>query len=213
MKYEIHIGIAEDHVLVRQGFIRMLQDHTNIKILFEVGNGKDLLKQLQDHKPSIILLDIAMPVMGGIKAIEKVKERYPKVKIIVISAYSEDISIIEYVKLGANSFLNKECDVDTLLTAIETVYDKGSYFSKDISKLLSKYGLDPNKDDKRRELTDREIEVLTLLCADLTYNEIADKIGINARTVQWYEQQLFKKTKCKDMKALKTYAINNELIA
>lgn len=209
---KINIGIAEDHVLVRQGFIRMLEDYKRINILFEVGNGRDLLTAIQDFKPSIILLDIAMPHMGGIKALELIRERYPWVKVIVISAYTEEVSIMEYVKLGAISFLDKACTVDTLITAIETVYNTGTYFDVELTKLLVKYGIYPITGGKKRELTERETIVLKLMCEDIPYTDIAQKIGIKVNTVEWYEMQLKKKTRCKNLKELQAYAASNNLL-
>ncbi len=211
MNTKINIAIAEDHRLVRQGFIRMLSDYPNINVLFEASNGKELLKYLKESKPSIILLDIAMPVMGGIKAMGIIKERYPKLKIIVISSYSEETSIIEYVKLGANSFLNKDCDVEELVAAIYALNESGTHFDPGTTKLLIKHGLLPGFQNQR-ELTDREKKVLKYISENIPYTKIADLMGLKLPTVFWYEHQLLQKTNCKDVGDLIAYAQKNQLI-
>ena len=211
MNDKINIAIAEDHRLVRQGFIRMLSDYPNINILFEASNGKELLKSLKEHKPSIILLDIAMPIIGGIKAMNIIRERHPKLKIIVISSYAEETSIIEYVKLGANSFLNKDCDVEELVKAIYSLNENGTHFDANTTKLLTKHGILPGYKNQRG-LTEREITVLQFICNNKPYEEIAEIMGLKLRTVNWYEYQLFQKTNCKDLNSLIVYAKTNLLI-
>lgn len=211
MNETINIAIAEDHRLVRQGFIRMLSDYPTIKVLFEVSNGKEMLKGLKELKPSIILLDIAMPVLGGIKTMSIIKERYPKIKIIVISSYADETSIIEYVKLGANSFLNKDCDVEELVGAINALNESGAHFDATTSKLLIKHGLLPGFKNQR-ELTDREIAVLQHICANTPYPEIAKLMGLKLPTINWYEHQLLQKTNCKSISDLVSYAKTNKHI-
>lgn len=212
MRQKIDIAIAEDHEIVRQGLIRMLNDFDTVNILFEVSNGKELLQELKKTKPTIILLDMAMPVLSGLNTLQKIKERYPKIKIIVISAYCQDTSIIEYVKLGANSCLPKDCNIKMLITAIHTVYDKGYYFDDSMLKLLAKHGISPPGYSSDRELTQREIIVLKFFCINKPYEEISDLMGIQIKTIDWYKHILFQKTKCKDMNELREYAKLNQLI-
>lgn len=211
MSQKINIGIAEDQGLMREGFIRMLSDFNEIKILFAVDNGKELLKSLKENKPSIILLDIAMPVLGGIKAMEKIKERYPKMKIIVISGFSEEMSILEYVRRGANGFVNKNTNVKKLMEAIRTVDETGSYFDEKTSKLLAKYGLLPNYQNER-ELTERELIVLKLICVNKAPSEIAKLMGIKEITIAGYKHKIFQKTNSQSIEELISYAERNGVV-
>lgn len=211
MNEKISIGIAEDHGLVRAGLIRMLHDYSNIKILFESSNGKELLKHLSEFKPQIVLLDIAMPLLGGIKAMEKMREKYPKIKIIVISAFAEETSITEYVRFGANAFLNKDCSENDLIKTIFEVKEKGSYFDNDVKKMLLKHGFFTKAKDTR-ELTERELHVLRLLCDNLSSAEIAAKMDIKENSVRWYKHILLEKTNCKNSRELISYAAKMKLI-
>jgi DNA-binding NarL/FixJ family response regulator len=207
MKKKITIGIAEDHKIVRQGFVRMLSDQKHIKILFEADNGEDLLKHLETYTPSIILLDIAMPVMDGLKAMEVIRLRFPELKIIVISGYSQDPAIIEYVKAGANSFLPKDCDIEMLVKAIQDVSKRGFYFDTNTAKLLDENGIFQPK-----EFTEKEMTILRLVCANKLIAEIADLTGIEEPTVRWYKHRILKKTECKDESSLIAFAKQNKLI-
>ncbi len=215
MNDTIRIGIAEDHDLVRQGLVRMLNDYQEIKIILEAGNGKELLRLLTENKvkPKIILLDIAMPVINGIVAMEKIKERFPKLKIIVISAYTEEASILEYVKNGANAFLPKNCKIELLIEAIREVNTKGFYFEPSLHKLLIKKGLFPNNLKGSRPLTDRESLILKYFCEQKPYPEIADELGLNPNTVEWYQHKLLLKTNTENMKELIRFARSNKLVS
>ena len=106
MKKKIYIGIAEDHKIVRQGFVKMLNDQKHIKILFEANNGEELLKCLEKFKPSLILLDIAMPVMDGFKTLQVVTKKHPGVKVVVFSSHYNEFYISELilVKIRMNGF-------------------------------------------------------------------------------------------------------------
>lgn len=206
MTDKISVAIAEDHSLVRAGFVRMLSDYSHIYVVFEAGNGRELLKGLLVFKPAVILLDIAMPSMGGIKAMEKIRKRYPRQKIIVISAFAEEASIVEYVKLGANGFLYKDCEVGHLIHTIQEVYLKGDSFDERSRRMLSRNGILVGPQSHQRELTEREIQILKLLSSNTPAARIAEQMGIKERTVEWYKHILLQKTQCKDLPALVAYA-------
>lgn len=208
----IEIAIAEDHKLVRQGYVRMLSDYDRIKILFEASNGQELLRKLHEHKPMMVLLDISMPVIGGIKAMQEIRTLYPKVKILVISAYSELESIIEYVKLGACAFLPKECSVQELVTAIFRVYENGTYFDDTIQKVLSKKGANPPGAVTTKPLSEKEKLILKHLCSNTSPDKIAKALDIKVITVDWYKHKLMMKTGSESMADLMQYAKKNNII-
>lgn len=211
MTQQINIGIAEDHDLVRSGLVRMLSDYTGFKVIFEVSTGRDLLNTLRKSKPHVILLDIAMPVMGGIGALPIIRKRYPFMKVIVVSAYYEEISILEYVKLGANGFLPKNCKESDLVTAIYRVLENDYYFDEKITRMLQKNHIIPSL-EKKRELTEREKEMLRYIYKLKGPEQVAQKSKIALGTVEWYKQQIMIKTKTENWEQLLEYAKNNKLI-
>ncbi|MCC6370164.1 MAG: response regulator transcription factor [Bacteroidia bacterium] len=203
MRKRITIGIAEDHDLVRHGITNMLNEVKEIKVLFSVKNGVELMQKLKEHNPSIILLDIRMPELNGVDAMRLIKEHFAGIKIIVFSSYGDELSILEYVKQGADSFLHKEVTFKTLLDAINTVYKHGVYFEKEVSAILSAKGAKPFI---VKELTEREKKVLSLLVQNNSVKHIAKTMQISDNTVEWYRSKLILKTNSKDFEGLVEYA-------
>ncbi len=214
MKETITIGIAEDHDLVRQGLVKMLGDYADIRILFEVSNGKELIKGLKSFKPDLVLLDIQMPVLGGISAMEKIKERFSKVKIIVISAHADEELVIEYVKMGADCFLPKNCKIETLVAAIHGVHKNGMYFDDATARLLSRHGVSPRAlPQAERKLTDKEAAILKYICENRSHKDIADLMNLSPTTIDWYKHKLLHKTNSQNAEGLLKYAIKHRYIA
>lgn len=205
----ISIGIAEDHDMVRHGFVGVLNAHPDIRVLFEVRNGRELLETLKEFKPEIILLDIAMPEVDGIKAMGLIKQYFSGIKIIVITAYYDEPSIIQYARMGANSVLPKNCKMETLVSAIFRVHKQGSYFDDNTLKLLNENDAFPSING---ELTESEVSVLKHLIANKSESEIAGLMKVSERTINWHKRKLFIKTNSKDVIGLIAYAEKNQLV-
>ena len=215
MKRPIHIGMAEDHLLFRQGVIALLKEYEEINILFDVGNGKELLDILKTSKPDIVLLDIEMPVMNGKEALAKIQEKYPNVKVIMISMHYDDAYITEYIINGAVGFLPKNCDIEKIVDAIYAVYEQGYYFDSKISKSLVVKLMKANKVNPTITefiLSEREIEVLKLTCLEKTNQEMSEELFISKRTVEGHRKSILKKTNAKNVVGLVMYAIKHKII-
>jgi DNA-binding NarL/FixJ family response regulator len=215
MKRPIHIGMAEDHLLFRQGVIALLKEYEEINILFDVGNGKELLDILKTSKPDIVLLDIEMPVMNGKEALAKIQEKYPNVKVIMISMHYDDAYITEYIINGAVGFLPKNCDIEKIVDAIYAVYEQGYYFDSKISKSLVVKLMKADKVNPtitELMLSEREIEVLKLTCLEKTNQEMSEELFISKRTVEGHRKSILKKTNAKNVVGLVMYAIKHKII-
>lgn len=210
MKRRINIGIADDHSLVRDGFVSILNSYPKFQIQFEVSNGVKLIEILRIKKPDIVLLDIAMPELDGIAVLPIIRSVYPEIKIIVISAHAEPKSIIEYVRMGARSFLPKDCGKATLIKAINSVNEIGTFYEESVYELLSQSGLFPKKLIKERKLTERELAILKLICQKKSLKEISTILNMNLKTVSSYRHTLFKKTNTQDENELISYAISHK---
>lgn len=206
----IKIGIAEDHSLVRKGFIKMLSDYPEIKVIFEAKDGAELMQLLIENQPDVILLDIEMPVQNGQQVLQNLKKLHSEIKVIVISAFTNDSEILENVRLGAASFLPKYTDMSTLICAIHEVLEQGFYFEVETLELLDKNGLSPLGGIKK--LTQRELRILKLLCENKSSEEIANEIGIVFNTARWYKHQIFQKTNTKTVADLLEYAVRHRYI-
>jgi DNA-binding NarL/FixJ family response regulator len=216
MKPNISIAIAEDHVLFRQGMVSLLNEEEDFNIVFVAGNGVELLDQLKEQVPNIILLDISMPVMEGKEALSRIRELYPEAKVIMLSMYYESSYIAEYLAKGARAFLPKNCDIEKVIEAVRTVHNKGFYFDDEISGLLMDKLLHVEKqhdENVKLRLTERETQVLNLICLEKSNKEIAEMLHISIRTVEGHRQCIMTKTDTKNVLSLVMFALRNKIIS
>lgn len=214
MKKQIQLGIVEDHSIVRAGLVSMLKEYERIKILFDVSNGLELLDKLKTNKPDIILLDIEMPRMDGRVALEKIKKNYPKLKVIIITAFSEHAHIVEFIKMGVNSFLPKDCKIDELTEAIYSVQETGTYFDRHVSNVIAKELAEPSHTHSVEDasLSKQEIEIIKLICENKTSKEIAAIQSLSLKTIEFHRSKILRKTSSKNVAALVKYALHNKII-
>ncbi|MES2763738.1 MAG: response regulator transcription factor [Bacteroidota bacterium] len=215
MAKRIHIGIADDHLVLRQGLVSLLKEYENLNVILDVNNGKELMEELKTKKPDIILLDIEMPVMNGGVALEKIQNKYPKVKVIMMSMHFNDGYIIEYIKKGACAFLPKNCDIDKIVEAIFAVHESGYYYDDKVSAAMAatikrmsfEQDLVPGTD-----FTKRELEILKLVCKGRSSTEIALELNLSNRTVEGHRYNIAKKINITDQDELIEYAVKTKLI-
>ena len=214
----IKVAIADDHKIFRSGVINTLTPYENISFIFEADDGLHLLQIMETQQPDVILMDLKMPNMDGIEATIKVKEKYPDVKIIILTMYEDDNFIVHLVENGANAYLLKNAEPEEIYEAICTTFDKGFYFNENVNLALLKKVLHKNKQQFKPtlkneiQLNDREQEVLKLICNELTTQEISEQIFLSPRTVEGIRQKLLEKINVKNSVGLVLYAFRNGLI-
>ncbi|MGX5819162.1 response regulator [Chitinophaga lutea] len=214
----IKVAIADDHKIFRSGVMNTLTPYENIQVVFEAEDGEHLLEIMQDQQPDVILMDLKMPRMDGIQATIKVREKYPKVKIIILTMYEDDNFIVHLVENGANAYLLKNSEPEEIYEAICTTFEKGFYFNENVNLALLKKVLHKNKQQFKPtfknevQLTDRELEVLKLICNEFTTQEISEQIFLSPRTVEGLRQKLLEKLNVKNTVGLVLYAFRNGLI-
>jgi two-component system, NarL family, response regulator DegU len=215
MKNPIKLAIVDDHQLFRRGMASMMKECKDIRVIFEAVNGKDLLKQMRTLKPDVILMDIQMPEMDGIEATFHIRKKYPECKVVILSMHDECQLVYDLLHKGANGFLNKDADIDEVFSAIYTVSEKGYYLNERALKAFNTK-LSSTSDYvstfSAPTLSIREIEVVKLICGQYTIKEIADKLNISPRTVDTYRENIFSKTKSKNIAGVVIYAIKNNLM-
>lgn len=214
----VTVAIADDHVLFRKGLITILELDDDLEVIYDVDNGKELIEKLDAQIPEVILMDLKMPIMDGMEATKQIKAQNPEVKILILSMYDEEKFIIHCLELGANGYLLKNTDPDEVVKAIHTVVAKDFYFNNHISTVMLK-GLNQKTRAKGKpqfgngvELTKREMEILGLICKELTTPEIAEKLFISNRTVEGHRKNLLEKTGAKNTAGLVVFALKNELV-
>jgi DNA-binding NarL/FixJ family response regulator len=218
MSNKIKVAVADDHGLMRQGLISMLQNVENIEIVGNVDSGEGAVNMANELSPDIFLMDIVMRGMTGIEATRWIKEHNPKVKIILISSEVSKDFITAGIKSGIDGYLPKDTDKETVLMAINTVMKGDRYFSPEITALVFKDFYLKEKDGKglptkkTQELSKREEEVLTLIANGKSLKEVADELFISIKTVESHKMHIQDKLGLSNTAQLVKYAIEHDLI-
>ncbi len=202
--------MAEDHTSARQAYVSMLKDEENFLVTGHAENGLELLRLIEKDAPHIVITDLDMPVMNGAQLITELKVNFPDVKTIVLSMHDEDVYISELIMKGACAYLPKTCALEDIVLTINKVYDEGYYFSQAVSRiLLSASLLDKKLKHSLDELnlTEREVEILKLMCEEKSNQQIADQICINVKTVEFHRHSIYKKTQTDSIVGLVKYAV------
>lgn len=219
MKEIIRIAIADDEELFRKGMIFLLERVDHFTILFEAEDGQQLIDKINasEEVPDIILMDLKMPVLNGVETTKIIHKDHPDVKIIALTSYGGKSFIINMIDVGASSYLLKNTSPKDVIYTINEVHDKGFYYNEKVMKmihenLISSNGKRIRSDLDKKLLSKRELEVLELICAEYTTNEIADKLFISPRTVDGHRNNLLLKTGSKNVAGLVIYGIQKKLI-
>ena len=208
------IMLVDDHTLFRDGMRRLLDNRADCKVVAEASNGAEFLEAVKADPDvaDVVFMDIDMPVIGGIEASQKALEINPDMKIITLSMHGDQEYYFKMVSVGVKGFLLKSSDFDEVTAAIETVADGGSYFSQELLCSLVRE-LKPSSEPRSEEqLSERETEVLLLICQGLSNQEIAERLFISKRTVDKHRANILDKTGCRNTANLVVYAIKNSLI-
>jgi len=211
----IKVAIADDHTLFRAGVKTALSVKKDIELVAEADNGQQLLHLLKYTEPDVILLDIQMPIMDGIQTLPEIRKLYPHVKVIILSMHNDHSMISKLMEIGANSYLTKNSDSETIYQAIKTCYEQEFFFNELTNKALLT-GLRTKRSDlgmpQDVNLTEKELTVLKLMCEEKSTKEIADIVEISPRTVEAIRDKLKTKTGSKSMAGLVMYAVKNRII-
>jgi DNA-binding NarL/FixJ family response regulator len=205
------VVIVEDHTLILEAISELVNSFDNFEVMYLCKNGEELVTKLKSAKniPELILMDVNMPIMNGVETTYYLKENYPDVKVIALSVVEDEQAIIEMLKAGAKGYLLKDVEKYTLELALNEVIKKGFYHTKNVSDILIK---SLNEDEgKILKLKDREKEFIKLVCTELTYKEIADKMFLSPKTIDGYRDALFQKLNVKNRIGLVVYAIKHNI--
>jgi two-component system response regulator DegU len=215
MDERVKLILAEDQKLMRKSLISLLKEFPKVEVVGEAGNGKELLDLLKHVQADLLLLDLEMPIMNGIQALEIINIRYPQIKVVILSMHHEAMLVCDLLTRGAKGYLPKDCDVNTLITTIMAIHKDGYYHTEAISKalltgLIKEKSINPHFDELA--LSEREIEILKELCLGKTNKEVALLLNITARTVDFHRGNIYSKTKSRNIAELVKYSIKNGII-
>ena len=213
---KIRIVIAYDHTIFRQGLRMLLAQEDDMEVVGEAADGIEALELAKKHNPDIILLDIAMPNMDGVQVAGKIKKSLPQIKIIVLTSYSDDQFLYEFLKLGVSGFVLKDTASQELIYSIRKSHEGMVFFDPSVSKkVMEKFTqVSGGKSDfvNYGKLSDREKEVLRLVAEGCATKEVAEKLYISPKTVENHRANIMKKLNIRDRTGLTKYALRLGLI-
>jgi DNA-binding NarL/FixJ family response regulator len=214
----IKIAIADDHKIFRDGIKIELAPRADLKMLWEAEDGKDLLHKITIKKPDLLLMDIRMPEIDGINAIELLRKEYEDLKIIVLSMYDDQQMISKMMEMGANAYLTKTTDPDEIYEAILTCMNEEFYFNQLVNKavmgkLMHKKGVHRHYGSETPiNFSEKELKILQLIGEDKTTEEISKIVFLSPRTIESIRQNMKNKVGAKTIGGLIMYGMRNKII-
>jgi DNA-binding NarL/FixJ family response regulator len=213
---KIRVLVADDHAIVREGLCIMLGNQPDMEVVGIATNGRKALQLVDEHDPDVAVMDISMPELNGIEAIQQMLPRHPRLKVVVLSIHESKPYVLRALRAGALSYLIKETAGLEVVEAVRAVYRGRRYLSQRIADLLMDASLqkldswiDVNPLDR---LSPREREILQLVAEGKTSQEIAERLSISPKTVDSYRSRLMRKIGVKDLAGLVRFAIQNGVI-
>ena len=214
----IKVAIADDHKIFRDGIKMALSPKQNLKMIWEAEDGKDLLHKIAIKKPDVLLMDIRMPEIDGINAIELLRKEYEDLKIIVLTMYDDQQMISKMMEMGANAYLTKTTDPDEIYQAILTCMNEDFYFNQLVNnevmgKLMQKKNVRQHYGTQIPiSFSEKELKILQLLAEDKTTEDISKIIFLSPRTIETIRQTMKNKIGAKTIGGLITYGLRNKMI-
>ena len=213
---KIKVLIVDDHTLVRAGIRSLLALVDGIEVVGEASDGKEALAKVRQLMPEVVLMDLAMPVMGGLEATRRLRREFPDIKILALTQYDDSEYVIPIIEAGASGFITKMSAFSELAAAIQAAHRGESYLSSTAATaLVDEYQqktTSESEQDPYQQLTDREREVLKLVAEGHTSRKIAGILVVSPKTVEWYKSSLMKKLNIHSRTDLIKYAIRKRII-
>ena len=212
----IRVLIVDDHTLVRDGIKALLALATDIEVVGEAANGIEALEKVKEFAPDVVLMDLAMPIMGGLEATRRIRKEFTRTKVLALTQYDDADYVVPVIEAGARGFITKMSAFSELATAIQAVYRGESYLSPSAATaLVEEFQVKRDAEggkDPYQQLTNREREVLKLLAEGYTAREIADMLVVSPKTVEWYRTSLMEKLNIHNKTDLIKFAIRKRVI-
>jgi DNA-binding NarL/FixJ family response regulator len=212
----INVAIADDHKIFRKGVILSMRSYSNIKFVLEAENGEELIKGIEKEQPDIVLMDLKMPVKDGIETTKYLNKHFPGVRILILTMFEDERFVGHLMDSGANGYLLKSTEPAEIKQGIMDVMKTGFYLNNFVNRVLIKknYGKQKFNPNLNNEIviSEREKEVLSLVCMEYTAQEIAQKMEISARTVEAIKDRLMERFGVKNSVGLVFFAMKNSLI-
>lgn len=210
----LHILLADDHILFRKGVIAVLKHLRPHWLFSEANNGQEAIQLITEKRSiDIVLLDIAMPIMGGLEACRKIKVSRPELPVIMLSQFDEDSLILHFLQMGVNGYILKDCSPDKVVEAIEIVKHTGKFINEQIIKALEA-SVGAKSDIKRRfDFSPRDQQIIHFLCLGMSTKEIAVQMHLTETSIESYRKDLLHKTRSHNVAELISFAYRTGIVS
>lgn len=214
-EHVLKVLLVDDHEIYLDGLQSMLQKQPNIEVIGQAANGEECIKLSRTTNPDIILTDIMMPVMDGIAATKYLTEHQPAVAIIALSMFDQDNLIIDMLEAGARGYLLKNAHKSEILEAIKSVYQNIPYYCRStttrLARLIGQSRFNPHRNTEAASFSEREREIIRMICEEKTTREIAEQLYMGSRTVEGYRIKILEKMQVRSVAGIVIYAIKHQL--
>jgi two-component system response regulator NreC len=208
------ILVVDDHAVLREGVRALLSLYDDIEVVGEASEGKEAIRKVQEFMPDVVIMDIAMPGMDGLEATRRIRKKYPKIKVLVLTQHDNKEYILSVIKAGASGYVPKRALGSELVSAIRAVQEGDSFLYPSAATALIEDYLQQNKDrDPFDQLTAREREIFKLIAEGHTSREIADMLFLSLRTVQGHRLRIIEKLNVRNRTELIKYAMRKGLVS
>lgn len=210
----INIAVVDDHKLFRSGMANLIQNiNSRFTVVCEADHGKHFLEQLESQStPDLALVDINMPVMDGFQTVKALKEKYPEMKLLVVTMNDDDTSLLKMLRLGIKGYISKDVEPEELERSIVDMVEKGFHYTEQMtSQLIGTINGDKSELEKQDALNAKEMRFIELACSEDTYERIADQMCLSVKTIDNYRASVFEKLGVKSRVGLVMYAMQNGL--
>ncbi|MDQ3551754.1 MAG: response regulator transcription factor [Bacteroidota bacterium] len=209
----IKVLLADDHELFRDGFKMLIKKQQDIEIIGDAENGRELVNLAKELKPDVIVTDIKMPVLDGIEATKTLTKQFPGIGIIALSMFDDEFLIVDMLEAGAKGYLLKNAQKEEIFEAIRSVHNNETYYcnktSTRLAQMIAKSGFNPYHKKQRVDFSERELEIMRLICQEYSNKEIGEKLFISTRTVEGHRNKIQDKIKAKNMAGIIIYAVKH----
>jgi DNA-binding NarL/FixJ family response regulator len=205
------VALVDDHTLLSEAIGGLVREFINFEVVNISVNGKELINYLDTadtDKPDVVLMDVKMPVMGGVETTKYLSKHYPGIKVLALSVEEEESVVMQMIRAGAKGYLLKDTRKSILEQALLEVINYGFYYTNTVERIVSQT---ENLHEEEVVLKDREIEFIKHACTEMTYRQIAEKMFLSPKTIEGYRESVFQKLGLKNRTGLVIYAIKNNI--
>jgi two-component system invasion response regulator UvrY len=209
----IRVLLADDHIIVRGGLRRILEESGDMEVVAEAAEGREALQQIHQTRPDVAVVDISMPGLDGLEVISQARHYYPKLPILILTMHEEEQYVVRAIAAGANGYITKRSAPEQLVKAVRKVYAGGRYLSDIAAESLAQHMAGGKRHTSPLDtLSNREIQVLRHLALGRTVKEIAQAYNLSPNTVHTYRLRLLKKLNLRNNSEISRFAIQNRLV-